>query len=74
METIGYKGFIMRYLTTYRIDTDTVEAFTEQDDYKAAVDLADEWVWQFAEDRQAAILQHFDKHDEWTSDPEKQTY
>ena len=33
-----------RYLTTYRIETDKVECFGENADYKQAVDVADEWV------------------------------
>ena len=63
-----------RYLTTYRLDIDKVEAFTEQDDYKTAVDLASDWVWQYAPDKQAAIAQHFAKLDEWEANPDKATY
>lgn len=63
-----------RYLTTYSLERDKVECFTEQDDYHKAIDNADDWVWQYAPDRAAAIAQHFEKLDEWEANPHKRTY
>ena len=33
-----------------------------------------EYVWQFAPDKQTAISQHYEKHDEWQENPNKETY
>lgn len=63
-----------RYLTTYRLDTDSVDVFTIDDDYKTAVYNADEWVWQYAETADQAKQQHITKHDEWMESPDKDTY
>jgi len=67
-----------RYLTTADC-ADIVLVFTESDDYKTAIDNAQEWVWQYAPDKETARKQHFDKHDQWSADqqagrPEKRTY
>ena len=65
-----------RYLTI--LDTSNgnydVEVFTEKDDYKSAVNRADEWVWQYAINAETAKIQHFVKHDKWKADPTKETY
>lgn len=58
-----------------------IHAFTEQDDYKGAInddDTAD-WIWQFAESKEQAIAQHQAKQDLWSADmdagrPERPTY
>lgn len=63
-----------RYLTTYVTETDKIECFTEQGDYRTAVDNAADWVWQFAPDPETAIKQHFTKLDQWEIDPTKDTY
>lgn len=66
-----------RYLTIEN-QTGEIEAFTAADDYRAAVNRAVEWVWQFAESKEQAIAQHVAKHDEWGKDQEngteKETY
>ena len=63
-----------KYLTTHNAATDTIEVFAESEDYVEAQNLADEWVWQYANDKLAALSQHFDKHDEWTKNPTKAVY
>lgn len=68
-----------RYMTTYSFDTDKIEAFLESEDWQTAQELADEYVWQHAPDRAAAIDNHIVKQDEWAADQkagrlEKQTY
>lgn len=47
-----------------------IEAFeeSEKEIYKSEIDFADEWVWQFAESKEQAIIQHESKHDEWDND------
>ena len=73
-----------RYLTTEPMDNAgfndaTIAVFTEQDDWKAAIENAHCWVWQFADSPEQAIEQHIAKHEEWERDvdagrPEKETY
>tara|TARA_B100000963_G_scaffold149147_1_gene130046 strand:+ start:1231 stop:1398 length:168 start_codon:yes stop_codon:yes gene_type:complete len=33
-----------------------------------------EYVWQFAPNKQTAISQHHAKHDDWQENPNKETY
>jgi len=65
-----------RYLTTYILEEDEVKVYTEDQkvEVREALAEADEWVWQFASNKTAAILQHFDKLDEWERNPGKDTY
>ena len=67
----------MRFLTIETEDC-TIEAFTESEDWKSAIDRAQEWVWQEADSKEQAIRQHEEKHDKWTEDQlrgtEKFTY
>ena len=66
-----------RYLTAYFMPDngpDYVAAFTEDENWREACEPAEDYVWQFATNKQAAILQHFDKLDEWEADPTKDTY
>lgn len=45
-----------------------IEAFSEDDDWGDAQENSDEYVWQYAYDKDSAISQHCDKHDEWSAD------
>ncbi len=63
-----------RYITSYNIDTDTISACLASEADMAIIDGSDEWVCQFAKDKETAIDQHFSKHDEWSADPTKETY
>lgn len=64
-----------RYLTVERYNTG-IHVFTEQDNYKQAIDHPDtaEWVWQFAASPKQAKAQHTEKSDKWLLDPTKETY
>ena len=67
----------MRFMTTYSVETDEVTAYPEGTDMstiKRAIDCASDWVWQFADNEQQAISQHFTKLDEWEINPDKDTY
>ncbi len=50
------------------------EALKAVDDYASAVDCAEEWVWQYALNRDAALKQHDSKMDEYELNPDKVTY
>ena len=65
-----------RFITAYFVESDKVEVYTEDqtDEIKEAQATCDEWVWQFAKNKEIAKQQHFDKHDEWECDPTKETY
>ena len=66
-----------RYLTAYTVETGIIEAFTEEEVDSLAhhpSEWADDWVWQFAPDKETACAQHDEKMDEWEMDPEKHTY
>lgn len=58
-------------------DIDSVKCMTESE-YRGCIflELTDwvEWVWQYAPDKETAITQHFQKHDEWQANPNKETY
>jgi len=69
-----YNPEMKRFLTTYELETDRIRVFTEQDDYRAAIEAASDWVWQWATSHLMAISQHHDKVDEWEADPTKDTY
>ena len=69
-----YKPSIKRYLTTLTLETNRVRVFTEQDDYKSAVDDADEWVWQYATCHLMAMNQHHAKMEAWEANPNLETY
>ena len=67
----------MRIIT---IETELCEikAFYEYENYNEAIESAQEWVWQNAGNKEQAILQHENKHDEWAlnqiNGTEKDTY
>lgn len=69
-----------RFITIERYDG-TVTAHQQGEDYAAI--LADEdvacWVWQYADNAEAAIAAHPEKHAAWEADmeagrPEQETY
>lgn len=68
----------MRFVTVENYDG-AIKAFTEQEDYAAAIDSAACWVWQFANNSEQAVKQHAEKHALWEADieagrQEKDTY
>lgn len=68
-----------RFLTTYNWDDPEAKAFAEHEDWGKAQANADDYVWQFAPDKETAIRQHDAKVDAWREDqdagrPEKYTY
>ena len=65
-----------RYLTAFSVETETTYVFTEEDlkDIEHPCNWADDWVWQFAPDKDTARIQHDNKMDEWEMNPEKDTY
>jgi hypothetical protein len=63
-----------RYMTAYFLLEDKVEAFTEDEDWKKAQEEAEDFVWQFAPDKETAIFLHFEKLDDWENNPDKETY
>lgn len=64
----------MRFLTTYSLEKDKVEAFTEEENWEEAQEEAEEYVWQYADNKKQAISQHFDKLDLWEKNPNLKTY
>ena len=74
MFTITIKTEPKRFLTTDELESDRIRVFTEQDDYKAAIEVASEWVWQWATSHLMAMNQHHEKMDAWEADPDKETY
>lgn len=69
-----------RFISIERYDG-TVTAHTEAEDYAAILHDEDVacWVWQFAQDADAAIAQHPQKFAAWEADmdagrPEQETY
>ena len=74
-----------RYVTyieetdNFGYNDDHVQCFS-QAEYKTSqiakdtISDASEYVWQFAETKQQAINQHFDKFEEWEINPNKETY
>jgi len=63
-----------RFLTTYTVEADQIQVYSESDDISHATDDVSDWVWQWAPDKETARMQHFDKLDEWEMDPTKDTY
>jgi hypothetical protein len=71
----------MERFVTYEKEFGVISCMSEDQfsDFKQS-DRADEcndwheYVWQFAPDKQAAISQHYEKHDEWQENPNKDTY
>jgi len=71
-----------RFMTAYFLEEDVIKAYTEDENWKEAQENAEEWIWQFADDKPTAILQHYDKHDLWKKDytqfllrhPNQETY
>lgn len=56
-----------------------IVAYAEDEDWRPAQEIAEDYVWQFAPDKETAKAQHFDKVDAWRADldagrPEKETY
>ena len=49
------------------------QAFRQSDKFDEFHDWQ-EYVWQFAPDKQTAISQHHVKHDDWQENPNKETY
>ena len=70
----------MQRFMTMKTGTDILVFSDDEDAINAVNTLVwDEYVWQFAETRYAAIRQHDNKHDEWSADsnadrPLKNTY
>ena len=68
----------MPRFSTREDDTGKVSAQTEDEDYVPALDNAQGWVWQHADNKDQAITQHEEKHDQWSNDQdngtEKETY
>jgi len=66
-----------RYISMTTPDFKVI-AFHELEDWREALDSAEDWVWQFADNPQQAIYQHESKLDEWEADSligtEKKTY
>jgi len=64
-----------RFVTTEAYDG-CIEAWSEQDDYKAAINHDETacWVWQFAASKAEAIQQHYQKLEAWEKDPSHETY
>ena len=58
-----------RFITIENYDG-TIEALTENDNYKELLEHPDcaGWVWQFAENAEQAKNQHYIKHDQWDAD------
>lgn len=67
-----FKG-VRRFLTYTTQDGET-HVCTDQEDYKSAVAIAEDWVWQYAKDADEAYAQHEQKLDEYLADPTKHTY
>jgi hypothetical protein len=71
----------MERFVTYEKELNVISCMSEAEfiDFKQS-DRADEcnhwheYVWQFAPDKQTAISQHHEKHDEWQENPDKDTY
>jgi len=71
----------MERFVTYEKELHVIECMSEAEfrEFKAS-DRADEcndwheYVWQFAPDKEAAIAQHDEKHDEWQENPNSDTY
>ena len=71
-------GRFITYITEgSAYDTDSVKCMSERE-YIECIELDHgdwaEWVWQYAVDKKSAIAQHFEKHDAWQENPEKDTY
>ena len=64
-----------RYVTIEDYDG-TLTAMTEQENYTDKINHHDTacWVWQFAESKEQAISQHYDKLERWENDPSRDTY
>ena len=63
-----------RYLTTYTLETDKVQAFDESEKDKAPWNTLSDFVWQFANSAEEAKEQHFKKLALWENNPNKDTY
>ena len=63
-----------RFMTCWMIDTGEILAFTEDEGWQKAQEESDEFVWQWAVNRETAIAAHIHKVEEWENNPTKETY
>lgn len=66
-----------RFCTFISLDeSDSVQCISESEYLENAerINSADEFVWQFAEDKKQAIKQHFAKFEAWEANPTLETY
>ena len=54
-----------RYITMYHSNPLIMECYAEDENWQERQALAEEWVWQFAESKRHALVNHTKAHDAW---------
>jgi len=54
---------MQRFMTAYFLGLDEIKVYTEEEYRKKEIEIAtcDDWVWQWAKDKETAKKQHFNK-------------
>ena len=55
---------MQRFMTAYFLGLDEIKVYTEEEYRKKEIEIAtcDDWVWQWAKDKETAKKQHFNKY------------